>query len=114
MQGRWLLEPALAPQPPWIGKLSFVFSLTAVVGLGAAALALPNGVRNPAGGIAAAEPPLNLYPSEPPLNLYPRKPNYPRNRQLSLHAWWSKANTVSSMRLYRSVFRSRTRREENP
>ena len=74
MQGRWLLEPALAPQPPWIGKLSFVFSLTAVVGLGAAALALPNGVRNPAGGIAAAEPPLNLYPSEPPLNLYPSEP----------------------------------------
>jgi hypothetical protein len=66
MQGRWLLDPALAPQPPWIGKLSFVFSLTAVVGFGAAVLALPNGVRNPAGGIAAAAPPLNLYPSEPP------------------------------------------------
>jgi hypothetical protein len=66
MQGRWLLEPAPAPQPPWIGKLSFVFSLTAVVGLGAAALGLPNGVRNPAGGIAASEPPLNLYSPEPP------------------------------------------------
>lgn len=66
MQGRWLLDPALAPQPPWIGKLSFVFSLTAVIGFGAAALTLPNLVRNPAGGIAAAEPPLNLYPSEPP------------------------------------------------
>jgi hypothetical protein len=66
MQGRWLLDPGRAPQPPWIGKLSFVFSLTAVVGFGAAVLALPNGVRNPAGGIAAAETPLNLYPSEPP------------------------------------------------
>jgi hypothetical protein len=66
MQGRWLLDPALAPQLPWIGKLSFVFSLTAVIGFGAAALPLPNLVRNPAGGIAAAEPPLNLYPSEPP------------------------------------------------
>jgi hypothetical protein len=66
MQGRWLLEPGGAPQPPWIGKLSFVFSLTAVVGFGAAVLALPNGVRNPAGGIAASETPLNLYPSEPP------------------------------------------------
>jgi hypothetical protein len=83
MQGRWLLDPALAPQPPWIGKLSFVFSLTAVIGFGAAALTLPNLVRNPAGGIAAAEPPLNLYPSEPaggiaaaepPLNLYPSEP----------------------------------------
>jgi hypothetical protein len=66
MQARWLLDPALVPQPPWIGKLSFVFSLTAVIGFGAAALTLPNLVRNPAGGIAAAEPPLNLYPSEPP------------------------------------------------
>jgi hypothetical protein len=61
-----MLDPALAPQPPWIGKLSFVFSLTAVIGFGAAALTLPNLVRNPAGGIAAAEPSLNLYPSEPP------------------------------------------------
>jgi hypothetical protein len=78
-----MLDPALAPQPPWIGKLSFVFSLTAVIGFGAAALTLPNLVRNPAGGIAAAEPPLNLYPSEPaggiaaaepPLNLYPSEP----------------------------------------
>jgi hypothetical protein len=66
MQGRWLLAPASAPQPPWIGKLSFVFSLTAVVGLAVAALALPNGVHNPASGIAASESPLNLYPSEPP------------------------------------------------
>jgi hypothetical protein len=66
MRGRWLLDPAFAPHPPWIGKLSFVLSLTAVVGFGAAALTLPNLVRNPAGGIAAAEPPLNLYPSEPP------------------------------------------------
>ena len=74
MRGRWLLDPALAPHPPWIGKLSFVFSLTAVVGFGAAALTLPNLVRNPAGGIAAAEPPLNLYPSEPPLNLSPSEP----------------------------------------
>jgi hypothetical protein len=69
MQGRWLLDPDLAPQPPWIGKLSFVFSLTAVVGFGAAALALPNGVRDPPGGIAAAETPLNLSPSEPPIQL---------------------------------------------
>jgi hypothetical protein len=74
MRGRWLLDPALAPHPPWIDKLSFVLSLTAVVGFGAAALTPPNLVRNPAGGIAAAEPPLNLYPSEPPLNLYPSEP----------------------------------------
>jgi hypothetical protein len=66
MQGRWLLDPGRAPQPRWIGKLSFVFSLTAVVGFGAAVLALPNGVRNPAGGVAASETPLHLYPSEAP------------------------------------------------
>src|SRR5262249_23207163 len=69
MQGRWSLDPPRARQPPWIGKLSFVFSLTALIGVGAAALALPNGVRNPAGGIATPETPLKLSATERPIQL---------------------------------------------
>jgi hypothetical protein len=57
MQGRWLLDADPAPQRMWIGKLSFVFSLAAIV-LGSALLLLLNELGQDAGGIAAVVSPL--------------------------------------------------------
>ena len=57
MRGRWLLDRDPAPQRMWIGKLSFVFSLAAIV-FGAALLVPLNEVRTDAGGIAAVVSPL--------------------------------------------------------
>lgn len=57
MQGRWLLDADPTPQRMWIGKLSFVFSLAAIV-LGPASLLLLNEFRKDAGGIAAVMSPL--------------------------------------------------------
>jgi hypothetical protein len=54
MQGRWLLDPAPLPKPMWIGNLSFVFSLMAM---------LPNEVRKDAGASATVALPLLENPS---------------------------------------------------
>jgi hypothetical protein len=57
MQGRWLLDPEPGSQRVWIGKLSFVSSLIAIGGFGAALLALPPEVGKDAGGSTAVVSP---------------------------------------------------------
>jgi hypothetical protein len=67
MRGRWLLDPEPVPRATWIGKLSFVFSLTAIGAFGVAVLAPTHEVRKDAGNSAAVVSPLleNLSRSGP-------------------------------------------------
>jgi hypothetical protein len=63
MQGRWLLDPAPLSKLMWIGKLSFVSSMIAIGGFGAALLVLPHEVRKDPGANAIVASPLMGNPS---------------------------------------------------
>ena len=95
MRGRWLLDPDPAPQRMWIGKLSFVFSLAAIVLVAAFWCSSMRSAR-----MRVASPPRYR------LWWWTIVQGHPFSR----HAWWSKVDVDSPMSLYRSAFRSWTRR----